>query len=125
MSQMWQIKVVFVLLVYDLFRFNVKFSVRLVGALVITFSRLVLFGDCNNVYRNITDKAKYLKDICKEQITVFREATLFANAEAECPNRTSRVLGIVLIYSNTCQCNIFSFLNYLYNIQFEYIIHFF
>ena len=39
MSQMWQIKVVFVLLVYDLFRFNVKFSVRLVGALVITFSR--------------------------------------------------------------------------------------
>jgi hypothetical protein len=29
------------------------------------------------------EKAKYLKDICKAQITVFPEATVFANAEAE------------------------------------------
>ncbi len=35
---------------------------------------------------NITDKAKCLLDICKEQITVFRGAALFTNAEAEYPN---------------------------------------
>ncbi len=29
---------------------------------------------------------KMVEDICKEQITVFREAALFANARAECPN---------------------------------------
>jgi hypothetical protein len=37
-------------------------------------------------YRTAYNKAKYLKDICKAKITVFREAALFANAEAECPN---------------------------------------
>jgi hypothetical protein len=37
-------------------------------------------------YRNANNKAKYLMDICKAQITVFPEGTAFANAEAECPN---------------------------------------
>jgi hypothetical protein len=37
-------------------------------------------------YRNATNKAKCLLAICKEKINVFPAGTLFANAEAECPN---------------------------------------
>jgi hypothetical protein len=37
-------------------------------------------------YRNINNKDKCLMDFCKEKINVFREATLFAKAAAECPN---------------------------------------
>ena len=40
------------------------------------------------VYRNATNKAKYLIDICKAKIIVFRGATAFANA---CTN--ARIFG--------------------------------
>ena len=43
----------------------------LVGWFHITFSRLVLFGIWNFVYRNITDKANYFLAICKEKIENF------------------------------------------------------
>ena len=35
------------------------------------------------------------------KIIVFPEGTAFANAEAECPNRTSRVLAVVFYSSTT------------------------